>query len=313
MIATLSFVLLGIAFVLAIVATHLLAYRRSTEIDRRLLEVAGEGGFVRAVGIRGRRGSSFFARMVAFAATLAPRSVSGQGLKDQLAGAGLYSTDAVRVFIGSKVLFAGLLAAATFPVLTFLHRPQTEMALFSALAGLIGFQLPAIWLAARSSRRQTAIRLALPDCLDLMVVSVEAGLGLNSAIVRVGREMERTCPALSQELMFVNQEIRAGTSRSTALRNFVRRVPIPDVQGLVAMLIQTDRLGTSVANSLRVHANSLRTKRRQRAEERARKATVKLVFPLVLFIFPEMMVIMLGPAGLQLFRALYAVATKQPS
>jgi tight adherence protein C len=248
--------------------------------------------------------------MVAFAATLAPGSLSGRGLRDQLAGAGLYSVDAVRVFIGSKVLACGLGGILTFATLVMLHRPETERVVLSLLGGLVGFQLPAVWLWLSSEKRRTAIRLGLPDSLDLLVVCVEAGLGLNAAMVRVGREVNRTCLPLSQELMLINQEIRAGSARMVALRNFARRVPIPDVQALVAMLIQTDRLGTSIGRSLRVHADSLRTRRRQRAEEKARKAAIKLIFPLILFIFPELLVIMLGPAGIELFKALKDTANR---
>jgi tight adherence protein C len=173
------------------------------------------------------------------------------------------------------------------------------------IAGALGgFLLPSMWVSIRASRRREQIRVSLPDALDLLVVCVEAGLGLNSALVRVGREIQWSCPPLSDELRLLNQEIRAGTPRPTALRGLAARVPIPDVQSLVAMFIQTDRLGTSIGRSLRVHADSLRRKRRQRAEENARKATIKLIFPLILFIFPELLVVLLGPAGIKLLNTL---------
>ncbi len=306
MIVVLSLALLAAGFLLAVLAAFLLP-GRSAEIERRLLEGGTTTDFIRGLGRPGAS-TSLFGRLLAFAATLAPGSLRGRGLREQLAGAGLYSVDSVRVYIGSKVLVSGLLGVGTFVALVILHRPDAERVVLALLGGLVGFQLPAVWLWLRGEKRRTEIRLGLPDSLDLLVVCVEAGLGLNAAIVRVGREVNRTCQPLSQEFMLINQEIRAGTARMNALRNFGRRVPIPDVQALVAMLIQTDRLGTSIARSLRVHADSLRTKRRQRAEEKARKASIKLIFPLILFIFPELLVIMLGPAGIELYKALKETA-----
>jgi len=304
MIAMVSLGLLVVGFLLALISVFLVP-RRSAEIDRRLLEMGTTTDVVRGIGRAPGTESSLLARLLAFAATLAPGSLRGQALRDQLAGAGVYNAEAVRVFIGSKVLLAGFVGCATYVITFFVfRRPETERAVLSLLGGLVGFQLPALWLWLNTERRRTAIRLGLPDSLDLLVVCVEAGLGLNAALVRVGREVHRTCPPLAQEFLLVNQEIRAGTSRAVALRNLGRRVPLPDLQALAAMLIQTDRLGTSIARSLRVHADSLRTRRRQRAEETARKASIKLIFPLIFFIFPELLVIMLGPAGLELFKAL---------
>lgn len=306
MTAILGLALLASAFLLALLAFHLMPHR-GAEIERRLLEM----GATEVVQATGRQEpSSFWRRFMAFAATLTPGSLKGRGIREQLAGAGLYTVDSVRLFIGSKVLASGFTGVATFIALFLLHRPEAERVILSMLGALIGFQLPILWLWDRTSRRRTAIRLGLPDSLDLLVVCVEAGLALNAAIVRVGREVQRTCQPLSQEFLLLNQEIRAGTPRPTALRNLARRVPIPDVQALVAMLIQTDRLGTSIARSLRVHADSLRTRRRQRAEERARKASIKLIFPLILFIFPELLVVILGPAGIELLKALKETANR---
>jgi tight adherence protein C len=302
MIAMVSVALLVLGFLLAIISVFLLP-RGTAEIDRRLLESGTTTDVVRGIGRGPRVGGSLLGRFLAFAATLAPGALKGQELRDQLAGAGVYSAEAVRLFIGSKVLLAGLVGSATYLALFLFHRPETERAILALIGGFLGFQMPAIWLWSATDRRRTAIRLGLPDALDLMVVCVEAGLGLNAALVRVGRETHRTCRPLAQELLLVNQEIRAGTARSVALRNLGRRVLLPDVQALAAMLIQTDRLGTSIARSLRVHADSLRTRRRQRAEEQARKTSIKLIFPLLL-IFLELLVILLGPAGIQLYKAL---------
>jgi tight adherence protein C len=160
------------------------------------------------------------------------------------------------------------------------------------------------YIRNRIKKRQKDIQRALPDALDMLVVCVEAGLGLNQALVRVAEEIHHVSPLLGQQMMMVNLEIRAGTAREEALRNLSDRTGLSDVSSLVSMLIQTDRFGTSVANALRVQASSLRTKRRQRTEEAAAKTAIKLVFPLVLFIFPALFVVILGPALIQIFETL---------
>lgn len=175
-----------------------------------------------------------------------------------------------------------------------------QVVLMTAGGALLGWVLPFLYVQLRARRRQGELQRALPDALDLMVVCVEAGLGLNQALVRVGEEMDRISPAMSEELTVVSLEIRAGTPRPEALRNLAKRTGVSDIQSLVGMLIQTDRFGTSVARALRVHSDSLRTKRRQRAEEAAAKTSIKMLFPLVLFIFPAMFVVILGPAAFHL-------------
>jgi tight adherence protein C len=170
---------------------------------------------------------------------------------------------------------------------------------------MLGFLLPELWLTLRVQRRQHKIRLALADVLDLLVVCVEAGLGLDQALVRVAEELRLAHPELSEELQLVHLEMRVGKSRLEALRELGARTGVDDIKALVAMLIQTDRFGTSVAQSLRVHADSMRTKRRQRAEEAAAKAPVKMVPVLVFFIFPALFVVILGPAVITLLRQLF--------
>lgn len=167
---------------------------------------------------------------------------------------------------------------------------------------LVGWMLPFLYIRWRIRKRQDEIRRALPDALDLLVVCVEAGLGLNQALLRVGEEIERLSSAMCDELTVVSLEIRAGTARPEALRNLSRRTGVADVQSLVGMLIQTDRFGTSVARALRVHSDALRTKRRQRAEEAAAKTSIKMLFPLVFFVFPAILIVILGPAVFHLGR-----------
>ena len=168
----------------------------------------------------------------------------------------------------------------------------------------IGYVIPGFILARKAKKRQHRIRLSLADALDLMVVSVEAGLGLDQALARVAQELEFAYPDLASELRLVNLELLAGTGRSEALRNLADRTGVDDLNALVAMLIQTDKFGTSVANSLRVFSDTLRTKRRQRAEEAAAKTGVKMVFPLVLCIFPAIWIVTIGPAAIRFMQVL---------
>src|SRR5207248_8662285 len=159
----------------------------------------------------------------------------------------------------------------------------------------VAYVLPGMVLAPLAKKRQHRIRLGLADALDLLVVSVEAGLGLDQAIQRVGEELAFAHPDLSDELRLINLELRAGSARVDALRNLADRTGVDDVSSLAAMLIQTDKFGTSVAQSLRVHSETVRTKRRQRAEEAAAKTGVKMVFPLVTCIFPAIWIVTIGP------------------
>jgi tight adherence protein C len=159
-------------------------------------------------------------------------------------------------------------------------------------------------LARKAKKRQHRIRMSLADALDLLVVSVEAGLGLDQALSRVGQELEFAYPDLSSEFRRVNLELLAGTGRSTALRNLADRTGVDDLSQLVAMLVQTDKFGTSVANSLRVFSETLRTKRRQRAEEAAAKTGVKMVVPLVVCIVPAIWIVTIGPAAIQFMKVL---------
>jgi tight adherence protein C len=170
-----------------------------------------------------------------------------------------------------------------------------------------GFFFPRFVLKRIIRNRQQRIKLGLPDALDLTVICVEAGLALDQAMMRVGQDLRHAHPELSDELHLVNLEMRAGKPRAEALRNLVERTGVDDIRSLVGTLIQTDRFGTSVAQALRVHSDSLRTERRQRAEEQAAKTTIKMVIPLVLFVLPSIIFVTLGPAVIQLVRTLAPV------
>jgi tight adherence protein C len=170
------------------------------------------------------------------------------------------------------------------------------------LAVIVGFLLPEFWIDRAVKRRQKAIRNGLPDALDLLIVCLEAGSSLDGAILKASEELGVTHPALADELKLITTEIRAGKPRMEAIKNFADRTRVADVRSLVAMLIQTDKFGTSISQALRTHAETSRTKRRQRAEERAAKVGVKLVFPLVFFLFPALYVVILGPAVIRFVR-----------
>jgi tight adherence protein C len=167
---------------------------------------------------------------------------------------------------------------------------------------LLGFILPRFLLKRAIKKRQLRIRLALPDALDLTVICVEAGLGLDQALMRVAQDLDHAHPELSEEFRLVNLEMRAGKPRTEAMRNLAERTGVDDIRSLVGVLIQTDRFGTSVAQALRIHSDSLRTERRQRAEEQAAKTTIKLVPPLVVFVLVPLFFVVLGPGFIQLFR-----------
>jgi tight adherence protein C len=170
--------------------------------------------------------------------------------------------------------------------------------------------LPTVVLARLAKKRQHRIRLGLPDALDLLVVSVEAGLGLDQAIQRVGQELAFAHPDLCDEFRLINLELRAGKGRVEALHNLALRTGVDDISSLVAMLVQTDKFGTSVAQSLRVHSDTVRTKRRQRAEEAAAKTGVKMVFPLVICIFPAIWIVTIGPAAIKFIQVFAPMAGK---
>jgi tight adherence protein C len=211
--------------------------------------------------------------------------------------------DAIQVnyYFGARVLMAAIGFAGVA-----LFSGFDNVFLLVGIPGL-GFFLPRFLLKRMIRDRQQRIRIGLPDALDLTVICVEAGLALDQALMRVGQDLHHAHPDLSDEFHLVNLEMRAGKPRAEALRNLVDRTGVDDIRSLVGTLIQTDRFGTSVAQALRVHSDSLRTERRQRAEEQAAKTTIKMVIPLVLFILPSIIIVTLGPAMIQLYRTLVPV------
>jgi len=212
--------------------------------------------------------------------------------------AGYRDSRHLTIYVGSRLAcalfgFALVVASSGF---------NSPVLLVSVTA--FGFFLPRFVLKRLIRNRQHRITLGLPDALDLTVICVEAGLALDQAMMRVGQDLQHAHRELSDEFHLVNLEMRAGKPRAEALRNLVERTGVDDIRSLVGTLIQTDRFGTSVAQALRVHSDSLRTERRQRAEEAAAKTTIKMVLPLVLFVLPSIIFVTLGPAVIQLIRTL---------
>ncbi len=216
----------------------------------------------------------------------------------RLALAGYRDPQAAEVFFAAK-LFAPVLAAvlAGFVI-------REDVFFWFVILSAVGFMVPDLWLTAAISRRRERVRLSLPDALDLLVICMEAGLGLDQAMIRVGRELAISNPDLSDEFLLINLEQRAGKPRLEAWRNMAERTDLEVVRSFVSMLVQTERFGTPISKSLSTFADGLRLKRRQRAEELAAKTTIKMIFPLALFIFPSMFIVLLAPAIISISRNL---------
>jgi tight adherence protein C len=216
----------------------------------------------------------------------------------RLIQAGFRRPEAVSAFTAARAI-----TVVAFVFLTFVTGlASNNPVIMLVVAGLLGYLLPDIWLSRKIKARQMTLRLALPDALDLLVICMEAGLGIDQAILYVSQELRTAHPEICDEFDLVNAEMHVGKTRIDALRSLATRTGVDDIQALVSTLIQTDRFGTSVAQSMRVHSDELRTRRRQRAEEMAAKTTIKMIIPLVLFIFPALFVVLLGPAVLKMMQ-----------
>ncbi len=227
-------------------------------------------------------------------------------LKALLISAGYRKAQTPVVFMGARIYFAAMFGLA-FLIFGSEAAQEKDPMLFPAfLIGSMfaGYYGPQMWLRNMITKRKERLVNGFPDALDLMVVCVEAGLGLDQAIYRVGNEVKQGHPDLGEEFILLNLELRAGLSREQALRNLVNRTDLEDIRSLVALLIQTDRFGTSIGQALRVHSDSMRLKRRLKAEEKGAMLPVKLMIPLILFIFPALMVVIIGPGVINLMRNL---------
>jgi tight adherence protein C len=239
---------------------------------------------------------------------LQPKNEAERGkLRSKLSYAGFRSEAAGSVFLGFKLagLVTGLLLGGG--LVTALHGVNRNSLLWSIGAGCVLFYLPDLVVGILSRRRRQAIFLALPDALDLMVVCVEAGLALDQAMRKVVEEMTVTYRVLAEEFALANFQLQMGRSRADVLHDLGARTGVPDLRSLAAVLIQADKFGASVAQALRAQSDSMRTRRSQMAEERAAKTAVQLIFPLVLFIFPGIFVVLVGPAAISMVRQMFAI------
>jgi tight adherence protein C len=235
---------------------------------------------------------------------LPPSATEAKKLEKQLMHAGFRSPGAPLTYRALQLVALAGLPALVAIGCALLARPLSSAVLYILAAFILGFFLPRYALQRMIRSRQQLVRWGLADALDLMVISIEAGLGLNAAMVKVSTELREAHPDICDEFEMANLEMRVGRDREEALRNLAERTGVDDLRSLVAMLIQTDKFGTSIARAIRAFADSLRTKRRQRAEQAAQKAAVKLLFPLACFLFPTLFIALLGPAALQLMDTL---------
>lgn len=269
------------------------ALTRVSPTRRRLVELAGGSrttGIVTGPSLTGVPGVE-----VGRSQTFIPKSAKEMGrLQKRLAKAGYHGGQAVAIYAAAEVTLAALGVSS---VLLVFGRSGLIMA---AALGFMGYMLPNFYLERKAWLRRKEISNGLADALDLLIVCLEAGLGIDQALLKAGEELSIPYPALGEELRMVNIETRAGKPRLEAFRNFAKRTQVEDVRSLVGMLVQTDRFGTSIAQALRTFAEVSRTKRRQRAEEKAAKLGVKLVFPLVFCLFPAFFVVSLGAAVIKL-------------
>ena len=272
--------------------------RRMGELER----LGGASGGVSVAPSAEASGASLAERVAAPLQRIAPPSAAeAKKLQKQLMQAGYRSASAPMTFRAVHFVVMAALPGMVALTCAIIARPLGSALTWILLAFVVGFFLPRYVLRKMVKKRQQLVQWGLADALDLMVVSIEAGLGLNAAIVRVADELKEVHHDISEELELTNLEIRVGRERDEALRNLAERTGVDDLRSLVAMLIQADRFGTSIARAVRVFSDSLRTKRRQRAEQAAQKAAVKLLFPLACFLFPTLFIAIIGPAMLHLY------------
>jgi len=291
-------------FVLLASAITYFGYRVYSRPGRVQERLADSGGAASLVGEQPASEGELLVRIIHHVGAAVPVSPAEVGnSRKYLIAAGYRAERAVSVFYGCRVILTVLMVIGSFFLHLFGTNPMLRV-LMIGFFGYIGWQLPHMVLERLIKRRQERLRLALPDALDLMVVCVEAGLGLDQAFISVTRELQSTHREISEELGLVNLEMRAGKRRAEALHNLAERTGEDEVHKLVSILIQADRFGTSISESLRTHADFLRIRRRQLAEERAGKVGVKLVFPIFFCILPAMLIVTAGPGMLQIAKYL---------
>jgi tight adherence protein C len=291
---------------LGVLGVYWLMFRPASAATERLRSMGESGGGAQTsapvtLSPEESRAGNIAERMAAPLHRLAPPSAAeARKLQKKLMQAGYRSANAPVIFRAVQLAAFTGLPALVAVVCAFLGRPLSSAVVWIGVGAGLGFIGPRFVLNKMVKGRQQRIRWGLADALDLMVVSIESGLGLNASMVRVGEELKTVHPDVSEEFEIANLEIRVGRDREEALRNLAERTGVEDLRSLVAMLIQADRFGTSIARAVRIYSDSLRTKRRQRAEQAAQKAAVKLLLPLACFLFPTLFIVVLGPAALNL-------------
>jgi tight adherence protein C len=273
-------------------------------IQRRLETISGPRTAAAPVRLYDNEEETFWERVATFffGSKEIPDNLSKAGTK--LHQAGYRGARAIRTYWGLRI-FLGLALGLTGLLLAFLMKTSLQdVLLLGGVAGALGYMLPYLTVFRKAKARVLAMREALPDTLDLIVICVEAGMGVDAALNRVGNEQNNQKLAIGEELVLATQEMQAGARRKDALIRLADRCGVDEIRGLVTFLTQTEELGGSIARSLRIYAETMRDKRSQSAEEAARKAVIKLIFPLVFFILPAIFIILLGPAGLQIMNAL---------
>ena len=292
---------------LGMMGVYWLLYRPQSAATERLKQLGARNTAVASPGLMpdDGRGAELAQRLASPLSRLLPPSIAeAKKLQKQLMQAGFRSAGAPLVYRAIQISTMVGFPLAVAIACAILARPLSGALLWILMGFVIGFTLPRYALRKLILSRQQQVRWGLADALDLMVISIEAGLGLNAAMMKVSSELKDVHPDISDEFELANLEIRVGRERDEALRNLADRTGVDDLRSLVAMLIQTDRFGTSIAKAIRAFSDSLRTKRRQRAEQAAQKAAVKLLFPLACFLFPTLFIAILGPAALQLMDTL---------
>lgn len=305
------FILVLVFLSVSLLAAAVFGLLSPTALGQRLGQLVEPGGRARVADEDGWR-----KRVVKVLGPMGRLATPKEGwehshLRQRFMHAGWRDENAPALFFGTKALLIFALPSLAFLFITITGMPIKERGLIITILGLaaVGYYLPNLILARRVFTRKREIFENLPDAVDLMMVCMEAGLGLDAAIARVAQEMRLKSTELADELYLVGLELRAGASRERALRNLTLRTGVEEIDELVTMLVQCDHFGTSIAESLRVHSETLRTKRSQRAEEAAAKISVKLLFPLIFFIFPALLLVLMGPAIISINRVLLPAMT----
>lgn len=304
------YVVLGALFVAVVGAVYSVGayFLRGPDARKRLRGVVG------TAELTAEEVAEWQARVVKAAAPVAKLATPTKEeevsrIRAKFLHAGLRDPSAPVIYFALKAVLAIVLPVLLLLFTEVRDRPGYQPMLFLFIAAAIGYYLPNVVLSRLTENRQRELFEAFPDALDLMIVCVESGISLDAAIARTASEIGLRSPKLAEELNLVGLELRVGATRERALRNLATRTGLDEISSFVAMMLQADRFGTSVADSLRVHADSLRVRRRQRAEEQAAKIPLKMLFPLIFCIFPSLLLVLMGPAMIQIYRILLPTMT----